>query len=425
MAQIGPACSHPDPRFKLLFQKFIPAAFLIFVALFLFPAFAGAQQQSSSSIQYYGGYSWLSNSFNGVPGSRKALNGGYGGVVFSPWHHLSFKLDYSMYRGTNLDAPQHAFFILGGGQYGTTIHRERIFAEALFGEGGLNSTWFNPDPAGYKHGNTGTLASFAEFLGGGIDTPVSRHFAIRAEGGVQHSGFSPIEPDSKGSVPYHLDGLPNYFGRFSVGMVWLPHLGSAVRPAPSQRTPVESELIFQGLSSVGHFHIFANSWWSYLSTGGVEYDRHSWGKLGGARVDYSAEFLPLIILRQPTKTDVFGYPIGAGRTQREVVPGVGILPIGMRLIWREGKRVKPYYVIKGGMTGYSKKAFSQDAAYENFCLDQSTGLQIRLNDRIDFRAGVGVFHQSDGFVVPSNPGLDEMVYSGGISYHLGHARAAK
>jgi hypothetical protein len=207
-------------------------------------------------------------------------------------------------------------------------------------------------------------------------------------------------------------------------MVWLPRLGSVERPdtESSSRTPVESEVIFEGQNSFGHFHIFANAWWSYLANAGIEYDRHSWGNVIGAHVDYSAEILPAVILRQPTITDVWGNPSGAGRGNREIVPGVAILPIGVRLIWRDGTGFKPYYEIKGGMTGYTKKAFSQDAAYENFCLDQSIGIQFRVNDRMDFRSGIGVFHQSNGFVVPSNPGFDAMIYSGGISYHLGLAR---
>jgi hypothetical protein len=103
--------------------------------------------------------------------------------------------------------------------------------------------------------------------------------------------------------------VPNYFGRFSAGLVWIPRPGSAVRPAvPATPVPVESEIIFEGMNSVGHFMIFANSWRSYLSACEIEYNRHSWGTFIGARLDYSAEILPAIILRQPTITDVWGKP---------------------------------------------------------------------------------------------------------------------
>jgi hypothetical protein len=388
---------------------------VVFLAL-LFPcATVFAQSQPSPPILIYGEYSRLSNSFNGVPGSHQALNGGNAGIAFQSWHHLRFRFDYSMYRGMNLGDPQHAFFILGGGQYEAMFHRERFYAVALAGEGGLNGTWFKANSAGYKNGNTGMIASFAEFLGGGADTPIGSHAAFRIEGGVQHSGFEPIEPDARGSQPYHLNGIPNYFGRVSAGVVWIPRTEPAAESS-SARRPVESEIVFEGLNSVGHIHIFANSWWSYLTTAGVEYDRHSWGNFLGARVDYSGEILPVLVLRQPSKTDIWG-----NRRSRtlETVPGVGVYPIGMRLMWNDGGRLKPYYEIKGGMTGYTKKTFSQFASYENFSLDQSVGMQIGVTSRTDFRTGFGILHQSNGFVVPSNPGLDAMNWNVGIAYHLG------
>ena len=413
MAQVGPVRSQRGTKIRRVAQRFAVVVLSCFSA-------AAAAQRTPPPVQIYVGYSWLSNSFNGVPGSQKALNGWNGGVAIPPWHHLRFRMDYSMYRGTNAGAPQHGFFVLGGGQYEAAFHRERFYAEALAGEGGLNGTWFKADATGYRNGNTGSTASLAEFLGGGIDTPISHNAAIRVEGGVQHSNFDPVEVYPN-SLPLHLAGLPNYFGRFSVGMVWLPRMGSEFRRKPegSTRTPVESELIFEGQYSVGHFHIFANSWWSYLSGGGIEYDRHSWGHFIGARVDYSAEILPVLILRQPSKTNNWGQPLSTGF---ETVPGIGISPIGMRMLWRDGKHVKPYYDVKLGMTGYTKKSFSQYAAYENFSLEQIVGVQLKLADRWDFRTGFEVFHQSDGFVVPSNPGVDEMMINAGLSYHLGRAR---
>jgi len=386
----------------------------LLVLALLCPAIdAAAQSRPSPPYQVYAGYTWLANSFNGVPGSRQALNGWNAGVAFPDWHHLRFKLDYSMFRGINKGDPQHAFLIMGGGQYEATFHRERFFAEALLGEAGLNGTWAGTDTTHYKNGNTGSLASLAEFLGGGIDTPVGSHFALRVEGGVQHTNFVPIQPDPV-SAPYHLPGVPNYFERVSAGIVWIPRL--APEASSAAHTPVDSEIVFDGLNSIGHFKIMANSWWSYLSTGGVEYDRHSWGTALGARLDYSAEIMPVVILRQPSKTDVWGNP---QTTSHETVAGLGVFPIGVRLLWRDGDRVKPYFIVRGGLMGYTHKAFSQYAAYENFSLDYRIGLQFRVSQRMDLRGGFGVLHQSDGFVVPSNPGLDEMNVNAGVSYHLG------
>lgn len=376
----------------------------------------GAQVQSPPPFQIYAGYSRLSNSFNGVQGARQPLNGMYAGVAFPEWHHLRIKLDYSMYRGNNLGDPQHAFFIMSGGQYGATFHRERFYVEALAGEGTVNGTWFSTANAGYKNGNTGTITSFAEFLGGGIDTPIGSQTAFRIEGGMQHSNFDPITPLSQGAQPYHLAGIPDYFGRISAGMVWTPRIGSTSASESTSHHTVESEVVFESLNSVGHIHLFSDAWYSYLNIGGIEYDRHSWGRVIGADVDYSAEFLPILILRQPSKTDIWGDRLSQSY---ETVPGIGILPIGARLMWFNDAHVKPYYVIKAGMTAYTRKVFSQYASYQDFALDQSVGVQFRVKGHVDFRTAFGFFHQSNGFVVPSNPGLDEMNWNTGISYHLG------
>jgi hypothetical protein len=380
---------------------------------------ANLQSQPSQPLrapfQVYSGYSWLSNSFNG--GAAHPLNGWNTGVAFPDWHRLRFKIDCSSFRGINRGDPQRALLIMGGGQYEATFHRERFFAEALLGEAGLNGAWFSTaNLADYKNGNTGSHASLAEFLGGGADTPVGLHLAVRVEGGVQHTNFVPIEPLPL-AQPYHLAGLPNYFGRLSAGIVWLPRLEPAIEPSYPGATPskVESEIVVEGLNSIGHFKILANSWWSTLATGGVEYDRHSWGTFAGARLDYSAEIMPFILLR-PSKTDVWGNP---ATTFHESVPGVGIFPIGMRMLWHDGGHVKPFFIARGGMTGYSRKAFSQYASYENFSLDYRVGIDFRVSGRMDVRAGFGILHQSNGFAVPSNPGLDEMNVNAGVSYHLG------
>jgi len=383
-----------------------------FLALFLLilPVAAGAQSQASAPIQLSGGFSYLSNSFNGVPGARQPLTGWDAAVAFPAWHNLRVKIDVSGFNGNNLGASQNAFFIMGGGQYQKTWGRERLFAEALAGEAGLNRDWG-------ANGQRGDSASFATFLGGGLDTPIRKHFAIRFEGGFQHTNFA-LHQSLTYPLPYRIPGLPTYFGRMGVGLVWLPRVHSVAvsQEATAARTPPESEIAFEGLNCFGHFHIFADSWWSDLRVGGLEYDRNSWGKFIGARMDYVAEILPVVILQQPGKTDEWGDPLSSEHT---TVPGLGISPIGLRMMWRDGKEWKPYYVIKAGMIGFTQKALSQNAAYENFSLQQSIGMQFKLTDRWDFRAGIVHFHFSNGFVVPSNPGLDVMAYTGALSFQLG------
>ncbi|HUD54462.1 MAG TPA: acyloxyacyl hydrolase [Terracidiphilus sp.] len=179
---------------------------------------------------------------------------------------------------------------------------------------------------------------------------------------------------------------------------------------------MESEITLEGLSSFGHYHIFAFTWWSDFYTGGFEYDRHSWGRTLGAQMDYVGEVLPVVILVQPAKTDLFGDPL---TTAKRVVLGVGITPIGLRMMWRSDKSFKPYFIMKGGMLGFTRKALSNYASYQNFSLQIGLGMQIKLTDRYDTRVGYSDFHFSNAFMTPNNPGLDVMSHNAGIAYHLG------
>jgi hypothetical protein len=185
--------------------------------------------------------------------------------------------------------------------------------------------------------------------------------------------------------------------------------------------PVESELIVEGLYSYGNYKIFASGFDMKLFTAGVEYDRHSWGYFLNARLDYVAEFLPLVLLDKPVNEDIWGYPLPypKGKYNREYVPGVGMSPIGFRMLWRDKKAIKPYLEAKGGILLFTKKVPSNEATYLNFSLQSATGVQVKVNDRWGLRLGLfSDFHFSDAFIVPVNPGLDVMSANLGIVYHF-------
>lgn len=181
--------------------------------------------------------------------------------------------------------------------------------------------------------------------------------------------------------------------------------------------PVESDLTVEGLASYGHYKIFASGSSCHLYAGGVEYDRHSWGTLLKARVDYVAEFLPVVLLDAPVTQDIWGSPT---TPDHHIVPGVGFSPIGFRMLWRDHKAIKPYLTAKGGMLLFPDKVLSQESTYLNFSLQSAMGVQARLKPRVDLRLGLfSDFHFSNGFIVPVNPGLDVMNANLGITYHLG------
>lgn len=383
--------------------------YFVYLALSFWPFDLVCQTQNTAPYRLYGGATYFSNSFNGVPGARSSLLGWDSGVEFpKALRNLRFKINVSGTTGENGGASQKALFILGGFQYEHAFRRERIFAHALVGDAGITRYWGpNSHPGG--------TASFAALLGGGVDTPIGRHFAFRVEGDLQHTNLSLVE-SVQYSSPYQYPGLPRFASRITTGLAWTPSLGHAsIQESNPPSEPSQSNVVFEEENSVGHYHLFAGTWWSYLHVAGVEYDRHSWGTFLRARMDYVAEILPVVILEQPGSADIWGDPTSPSHT---VNPGLGISPIGMRLLWRAGTRLEPYYVVKGGMIGFTNKALSPNASYENFSLQQGTGAQVRFGDKWDFRLGVSDFHFSNGFLVPSNPGIDEIMYGAGLSYRL-------
>jgi len=196
-------------------------------------------------------------------------------------------------------------------------------------------------------------------------------------------------------------------------------------PAESKtqvKQPVESEIVWEGLASYGNYRIFATDDMSKIYTSGLEYDRHSWGYFLHARMDYVAEFLPFVLFDELAETDYFGN--NPSSPNRRLLYGVGFSPIGLRMMWRDTKVIKPYILVKVGMVVFDHKAISDHAAYENFSMQSGFGAQIRLTKRIDLRLGLwGDFHFSDGFIVPVNPGCDMMNANWGVSYHLGKRKA--
>jgi len=106
----------------------MPSRYFSLIALLcLIPALhAQNRSEAPATFQVYGGYSYLSNSLNGVPGSHHPLNGFDASIAFNSWHRFRFKIDTSGYFGSNLGSPQSPYFLLGGAQY--TVHIRKRFS---------------------------------------------------------------------------------------------------------------------------------------------------------------------------------------------------------------------------------------------------------------------------------------------------------
>jgi hypothetical protein len=173
-----------------------------------------AQTDFSRRYQLFGGYSFLSNSLNGVSGSHQPLNGYEIAFAIPPWHSLRYKMNFFQYHGTNLGATEHPYFVLAGGQYGRNFGREAAFVEALAGVANVNADWG-------ANKTIGQTASFSAILGGGLDTPLSPRLAIRVQGDYQYAYFKQAASRVPLSgVPTYVPGLPTNFGRFSTGLLW-------------------------------------------------------------------------------------------------------------------------------------------------------------------------------------------------------------
>lgn len=194
----------------------------------------------------------------------------------------------------------------------------------------------------------------------------------------------------------------------------------ASAPPVTLKPPPERDITVEGLASYGNYRIFAATTNSHIYDGGIEYDRHSWHRFLGARMDYVGEVLPVVILRQPTNVDIYGITVNQ---TKKTVYGFDISPIGFRWMWFDKHTIKPYVMAKGGIIAFSQKVPTSKSTYENMTLQSAMGLQVRMSPRYDLRLGLfGDFHFSNGFITPVNPGLDVMNAQIGLTYHVGPGR---
>jgi hypothetical protein len=193
--------------------------------------------------------------------------------------------------------------------------------------------------------------------------------------------------------------------------------GTGVTMIPPGKQRVASEIAESGMISYGNYRIFGAAARCNIWEAGVEYDRHSWGYLVKAQMDYVVEALPFVLLSEPVKADFWGNPESP---YQQLVHGVGLSPFGFRMLWRSNMKVKPFLIGKAGVIAFPKKILSPESSYANFNFQGDFGVQIRLTDRTELRVDpVEYFHVSNGYLAASNPGFDELGAKIGISYHLG------
>ena len=182
-----------------------------------------------------------------------------------------------------------------------------------------------------------------------------------------------------------------------------------------ERGTTKNEFQLESGVSVGNYHLFAYAENRRLHYVGIEYDRHSFGRLFGARFDYVTEFMPVILVNEPAE---FGADSRALTTERQQQYGLGYCPMGLRLIWRKPGKLQPYWMGKGGVLYFQNRILSTEAAHLNFSAEFSIGVEREVKSGFGFRAGFSDFHISNGNTARRNPGIDFMYFNLGANYRF-------
>jgi hypothetical protein len=193
--------------------------------------------------------------------------------------------------------------------------------------------------------------------------------------------------------------------------------GQSSQPAVlAARHAPETELAVVDDVSVGHFRIFGFAEDRQIYPVGLEYDRHSWGGLFKARVDYVAQLLPVVLMSEP---DQYKLDSTALSKQHQLKYGADISPIGIRLLWRRDKAFKPFLISKGGLLYFKDRVLSAEAPHIMFSAEFGGGIEERVSHRIDLRGGYELFHVSNGNIGRVNPGIDFGAITAGVGYRFG------
>ncbi|HWG19154.1 MAG TPA: hypothetical protein VG225_01405 [Terracidiphilus sp.] len=155
----------------------------------------------------YGGYSYLSNSFNNhsTYSSGSGMNGWDADVTLPAFRSWNLKLEGLGFYDNNLGDAERAHFFLAGPVLKHRLGKDTLFAQGLAGYGHINAQALS---LGGEGANTNT---FAADVDGGIDIPFAPRIAWRVQGGVLYSAF--------GAQSNQISGLPRWFGRLSTGVV--------------------------------------------------------------------------------------------------------------------------------------------------------------------------------------------------------------
>lgn len=212
-----------------------------------------------------------------------------------------------------------------------------------------------------------------------------------------------------------LSGLPG-FGRWScspipalfVILCALTFLLPGLRAFGQEAGRPEEEIGIVGGRSVGSIHLFGYADNREINVFGVQL-AHPMGHLLNARFDYMTELIPFFVLSEPKE---YGADSRALDTERKFVHGVGVSPIGARILWRPHSIFKPYLLGRGGILYFNDRVLSTRGTHLQFLAEFGAGVQIKIHPHTQLSFGYSFYHFSNGNIAARNPALDSnFIYS--------------
>jgi hypothetical protein len=127
---------------------------------------------------------------------------------------------------------------------------------------------------------------------------------------------------------------------------------------------------------------------------------------------YTIDLIPTAVVFQPKN----GYKALSGG-QREAIYGAGIAPVGMQINFRRQRALQPFGNISGGLLYFTRNVPVPGSANFNFTFDFGAGAQYFYRPRRALTAGYMFHHLSNAGTAPHNPGIDNNIIYGGLSWY--------
>lgn len=128
-------------------------------------------------------------------------------------------------------------------------------------------------------------------------------------------------------------------------------------------------------------------------------------------LEYFADLIPFAL---QTNTIVVAGD-GSGAFVRTNAHGAGLAPLGARIVFRPGSRVKPYVGVSGGALLFDEEVPLPGANKFAWTADLEMGGQIWTGGRSSLTLGLRYHHISNANTGDVNPGLNAFVFFAGFS----------